>query len=138
MKKYQDIITGYLRNHQEHRISATDIFNMMKENSLDVNKTTVYRNLDKLEAEGKLQKYKLPEAHVSYYRYIDDQKDCRDHLHMQCARCGRIFHLNCDFMDEIRNHLQTEHGFLLDCNESLLVGYCKECQKELAHEKDSH
>lgn len=138
MKKYQDLITQYLRAHQQHCITAADIMNMMKENGLSVNKTTVYRNLDKLEAEGSLIKYKLPRSHVSYYRYASENDECSHHLHMQCLRCGRVFHLDCDFMDDIRTHLQKEHGFQLNCHDSLLVGYCADCQKELAHEKDSH
>ncbi len=131
MKKYKDIITDYLKNHEEHRIKAIDIYNMMREEDCNVNKTTVYRNLDKLEAEGVLKKYKLADENVSYYRYVDRQAHCDTHLHMQCKCCGKIFHLNCDFMDEIKHHLLAEHGFLLDCSDSLLVGYCADCQKEM-------
>ncbi len=130
MKKYKDIITSYLKNHEEHRIAAADIYEHLREHECDVNKTTVYRNLDKLEAEGVLKKYKLPDEAISYYRYVDPS--CNHHLHMQCKRCGKIFHLNCEFMDEITEHLLKDHGFLLDCSDSLLVGLCEDCRKEMS------
>ena len=33
------------------------------------------------------------------------------HLHLKCVQCGRIYHLDCHFMDEVRAHLMAEHGF---------------------------
>ena len=48
-------------------------------------------------------------------------------LHLKCVRCGRIYHLDCHFMDEVRAHLMAEHGFTLQCEGSVLYGLCRSC-----------
>ena len=59
-----------------------------------------------------------------------------EHLHLKCTRCGRLFHLDCDFMDELRQHLLEEHGFLLQCSGDLLHGLCQECAAKEGSEKE--
>ena len=46
---------------------------------------------------------------------------------LKCVRCGRIYHLDCHFMDEVRAHLMAEHGFTLQCEGSVLYGLCRSC-----------
>ena len=47
-----------------------------------------------------------------------------------------LFHLDCDFMDELRQHLLEEHGFLLQCSGDLLHGLCQECAAKEGSEKE--
>ena len=61
------------------------------------------------------------------FQYVDEGRHCREHLHLKCVRCGRIYHLDCHFMDEVRAHLMAEHGFTLQCEGSVLYGMCRSC-----------
>jgi Fe2+ or Zn2+ uptake regulation protein len=56
------------------------------------------------------------------FQYIEDGHHCEEHLHLQCIKCGRIFHLECEFMDEIAAHIQSEHGFFIECKRSIIYG----------------
>ena len=38
--------------------------------------------------------------------------------------------MDCDFMDEVREHLMRGHGFALQCEGTVLYGYCEACRKE--------
>lgn len=40
------------------------------------------------------------------------------------------FELDCGFMDEIAEHIQKDHGFQLQCKNSILYGICKDCRQE--------
>ena len=62
--------------------------------------------------------------------YLEDGHHCEQHLHLQCTKCGRIFHLECDFMGEIAMHIQREHGFYIECKKSIIYGICKDCVKK--------
>ena len=64
------------------------------------------------------------------FQYIEDGHHCEQHLHLQCTKCGRIFHLECDFMGEIATHIQREHGFYIECKKSIIYGICKDCVKK--------
>ena len=109
-----------------------------EENGKQVNLATIYRNLDKMTDEGILLKYKTAKDEHAVYQYTDGHPECHEHLHLQCVRCGRVIHLDCGFMKDIRAHLEEHHGFALECSSSVLYGMCREC-KEMesgSHEKN--
>ena len=56
--------------------------------------------------------------------------DNEEHLHLKCVSCGCIIHLECAFMDEIAEHVLKDHGFTLQCKNSIIYGLCRECRKK--------
>ena len=120
----------YFHEHSEERNSAKDISVKMKKDGLVVNLSTVYRNLEKLVEEHVLSFEEIPGMEERKYVLHKPEMECSHHLHMHCVKCGKVFHLNCSFMDEIAHHLNEEHGFVIDCEKSVLMGLCEECRKE--------
>ena len=51
---------------------------------------------------------------------------------IKCIKCGKIVHLDCDFMDELKEHLYRDHGFRLQCSGDMLHGICQDCEKKEA------
>lgn len=117
----------YLRQHSEHSFSAYDVNDYMQANGIQVNLTTIYRNLDKLTECGEIMKYKTAEDECCRYQCTKPHAHCGAHIHMQCRQCGKIFHLECQFMQELERHLDEHHRFKLECPGSVLVGLCSEC-----------
>ena len=82
-------------------------------------------------------KYVADKGEKAVFQYVDEGRHCREHLHLKCVQCGRIYHLDCHFMDEVRAHLMAEHGFTLQCEGSVLYGLCRHCaQKEEQSDSD--
>lgn len=138
-KKYHtrsgDAIRAYLDTHKEHSFSAYDVNEYMQEKGIQVNLTTIYRNLDKLTESGEIMKYKTAGDEFCRYQCAKPHANCSEHLHMQCRVCGRILHMECHFMGEIVKHLYDHHKFRLECSGSVMMGVCAECQeKELAQQ----
>lgn len=133
--KYRDWLQKYFEEHSSEKVRAKDIYERMKEDGFSVNLTTIYRNLDRLAKENVLQEHKTGSDDEKFYQYLQPDMGCASHLHLLCSRCGKIIHLNCGFMNEISEHLMEEHGFQIDCRESMLVGLCKKCRMELAMKK---
>ena len=77
-----------------------------------------------------LRKSTDPESKCVVYQYIDKQNDCENHLHMMCSRCGRIFHLGCDFMSKVSEHIFTHHDFTVDNSRTEIIGICGKCADE--------
>ena len=90
--------------------------------------TTIYRYLDRLEKDGTVIRYVSGQGSQAAYQYVEQGKGCCDHLHLQCVKCGRIYHLDCAFMKEISEHIEKDHGFELQCRNSVLYGICKDCK----------
>ena len=115
--------------HNEKQISAADIKRHLEEKEISVNTTTIYRFLDKLCAENIIIKYSDVNSDKAVYQYAGEQGNCREHLHLKCIKCGKVMHLDCGFMDELRKHIMAEHHFQLQCSGDLLHGLCEECTK---------
>lgn len=128
--KVKTWLLDYLEGHTEERNSARELYTKMKEDGLVVNLSTVYRNLEKLTDEHVLSYEQIPGNEEKQYVYHKPDMACDHHLHMHCIKCGRVFHLNCGFMDDIEKHLYSEHHFVLDCEKSVLMGICEDCRKE--------
>lgn len=128
--QYKSWILNYFEQHDDEIISASDILAKMREDGLSINQTTVYRNLERLECAGQIQGHRLNSKDEKYYQFMRSGNDCPHHLHLYCRNCGRVIHLNCEFMKSIQKHLLEDHGFTLDCGDSVLVGLCEECRKK--------
>ena len=130
ISKYRTWMMEYFLAHKDECLAAGDIYVAMRNAGMALNLTTVYRNLDRLEDEGHIVKQKDPQDEEAVYRYVDKQMACDRHLHLYCEKCGRVIHLNCDFMHEISSHLMQEHGFVIDCGSSMLRGICAACRRK--------
>lgn len=128
--KTRQMILDYLKKQQAVTVSVADIEDYLKKKEMKVNTTTVYRYLDKLCAEHIIIKYPDLKSDKAVYQFAGEEKKCAEHLHLKCTKCGKIFHLDCDFMDEFKEHLFDEHGFRLQCSGDMLHGICKECEEK--------
>lgn len=128
--QYRSWILNYFEKHGDDMIPASEVFSEMRKEGLSINQATVYRNLDRLEENGKIRGHKLNRKEEKFYQYLEPGHDCSHHLHLYCKRCGKVIHLDCSFMNEIEDHLMKEHGFLLDCSDSVLVGLCETCREK--------
>lgn len=123
-------ILDFLKHNSERTVTVADVDRHLKENESEVNLTTIYRYLDKLEKEGTVIKYVAEKGGQTAYQYVESGHQCDEHLHLKCVECGSIIHLECDFMSEIAEHVLKDHGFRLQCKKSILYGTCKACQEK--------
>ena len=83
-----------------------------------------------LEPKGIVNKYFVGENASACFELIkegDHQKErC---YHCRCEQCGKLIHLHCEELDDINQHLESEHGFLVNPFRTVFYGVCAECQK---------
>ena len=92
--------------------------------------SSVYRHLSELCEQDFVRKFRDEATAKIRYQYVGDDCDCRNHFHAKCMICGKIEHLDCGDSLEFAAHLLQEHGFRIDCGQSLLYGVCAACRKE--------
>ncbi|MCI2046494.1 MAG: transcriptional repressor [Faecalibacterium sp.] len=127
--KTRQLILNYLMDNREHAVSAANILEHLQNEGAAPSPTTVYRYLERLAGEGRVMKYVADKGEQAVFQYVGDSAHCREHLHLKCVKCGQIYHLDCGFMDEVRAHLSAQHGFLLQCEGSMLYGTCSRCRQ---------
>lgn len=129
--KNRRVILDYLKENHAVMVSVQDILGFLKENGIIVNRSTVYRYLNQLCADGFIMKYVDNVEGKTVFQYVEGQHACSGHIHLKCVKCNSIIHLECEFMEEIQEHLKKEHQFNLQCEGSVLYGICNHCKNKM-------
>ena len=122
-------LLAFLSAHADEQFTVEQLLAAMGDEA--PGRSTVYRALDQSVEEGTVRRF-APESGGSAAYQAMDPGHCDAHLHLKCVQCGRIYHLDCHFMDEVRAHLMAEHGFTLQCEGSVLYGLCRHCAQNAA------
>ena len=122
--KARGLILDYLKNNADKRFTAGEIFEYIKTEDEGVNRTTIYRNLDRMCEQGSLMKYKEPNQDAWFYQYSDSHQHCNEHMHAQCSECGKIFHLESEFVEDFEKNLQSVYGLNLSADKTIIIGRC--------------
>ncbi|QMU64060.1 MAG: transcriptional regulator [Flavobacteriaceae bacterium] len=121
IRKTQSV--AMLLNEFQNETSAISVIELIKRLNSKVNKTTIYRVLDKLEDDGVLHSF-LGTNGIKWYAKC---KDCSKfehtdiHPHFQCVDCGKIDCLSVEVhIPEIPNREVT-------ASQILIQGKCEMC-----------
>lgn len=126
--KTTDLISQFIRDNQETGFTAGELSEFLKMNGMIVNKTTVYRNLDKLTASGELFKQKSHIADGFIYQATNKDRHCEEHIHFQCCKCGSVIHLSDEKTAAYLDSISKKLGLEIDLHLSSLSGYCNKCR----------
>lgn len=119
--KQRTLILDTLVNSKKP-LSADDIYEVIKKD-LNVDLSTIYRNLNSLEEEGVLLRTTL--ENTSYY-----QINSRSHKHfITCTECHKKFTIDHCPVHELEGIIEKETGFILNSHNFEFSGICPECQK---------
>ena len=126
--KQREKILQCLNQNPDRHLNVDEIVELLRLNGESVGKTTVYRYIDKLCTEGLVRKYFLPEGDGACYQLCD--KNCKQHFHLKCVDCGELIHTECDFLAGVAEHVNAEHGFVIDPGLTVLYGFCEHCNSK--------
>ncbi len=120
------LLTEYLSQHPDEKLSVKQIAAALAGEGISL--SAVYRNLSALENSGMVKKCGIKGGREVFYQYMDIQQ-CREHLHLSCKKCGKIFHLNTKDSDAFVNVIAGSEGFVVDKVKTIIYGTCRECQE---------
>lgn len=128
--KARNFILNFLENNAQKTVSVSEVMDFLHSKDISVNTTTVYRFLNKLNSQKKVIKVTDKKGKRATYQLIGQKKSCNEHIHIQCVSCGKLEHIECEFMKQIREHILEEHGFQIKCEGSVLYGICSDCKNK--------
>ncbi len=120
-------LLAFMESHADRQYSVEEIYAAMTEDGDNVGKSSLYRLLEALCAEGILRKFREKEQSAAAFQYVGNDADCGQHLHLKCDKCGRLIHLECSMSRELVAHILDEHGFRIDSKRSVIWGLCRQC-----------
>ena len=129
--KQRDRLISYLETVPGQHITAGDVCEAFRQDGAPIGQSTVYRQLESLVGEGILNKYIIDEKSPACFEYVrsSSHEGPGTCFHCKCEQCGRLIHLHCEELEEIRSHLLGEHGFRLDPRRTVFYGLCEACQQ---------
>ena len=122
----RNLLLSFLKDNPDKKFSAKEIEKALAHEN--ISRSAVYRNLADLEADGKVKRYSKTGSRETFFQYYDLQC-CRNHIHLSCIKCGKIFHLENQIADNLVNNLADQEGFEINKGETTLYGICKDCKE---------
>ena len=134
-------VLEYLKSVKGQHVTAAEVYEHLaglkecgggaastRNSGRKIGQATVYRQLERLVEEGFADKYIIDQNTPACFEYIDHE-ECGEGLcvHGKCLKCGKLFHLHCDELRELREHLEEHHGFIPDFRHTVIYGLCEEC-----------
>lgn len=127
--KQRAAILKYMSEHKDCHVTVNQINDYFAESGTQVGVTTIYRHLEKLLEQGFVRKYNINGTTSACFQYAKQDKKCREHFHLMCEKCGCLIHLECSHLDEISEHIFSEHGFKVNPFRTVFYGECQSCLK---------
>ena len=121
----RNILLTYLQTNPDTVFSAKQIAQSLADKN--ISRSAVYRNLAQLESEQKIKRVVKNGSRETYYQFYDTTA-CRNHIHLSCTKCGKIFHMAGNDADRLSQMLDGNEGFELNKSETVIYGLCKECK----------
>ena len=108
-----------------HHATAEDITRVVRAKHPEVNVSTIYRNLEALEALGEVTHTHIDGRVTRWHR-----SGVERHGHLVCRVCGREEEVALATLEPLARRLKSEHGFRADLAHSAVLGTCKDCGPE--------
>ena len=134
--RQRDEIIAYLESTQGQHVTAKSVHTALAEAGSGIGAATVYRQLVRLEEEGLVRRYTLGQGEAACYEYVGDASACKKEscFHCLCTECGKLYHMECEHLAGIAEHLSSEHAFRIDPSRTVFYGICDACsEKDASH-----
>lgn len=125
LPKYRKQVLGYFAS-LEHPVSVEELMRGLRNQGVDIHVATLYRNLDILVRDRKLEVHRL--NGIKMYTLSSE------HTHyLECVRCKTAFTLGSHDkvleknLEEIESFLTKKHDFTNLHHNLKFEGLCKEC-----------
>lgn len=123
-------VQAFLQDHASRYLSVDGIYAMLREQGVEVGRTTVYRTLEAFVGEGLVSKATMPDGGESRYRLVEPGHEEAGRL--VCLDCGRVISIDCAAFQEFSRHVRSDHDFDVDLARTVLYGRCSACRTGVA------
>ena len=100
--------------------TAREVYEEVQKTLPNISLGTVYRNLDALNASGKVLSISVGSGTTHF------DGDNSDHIHLYCKKCGKITDLRFDGVE--LNALTEKRGFKAENMVCVISGICSDCK----------
>ncbi len=126
MTPLKELLIQFFLDNQTRHIPSKELQEHVTKNLPDVDRTSIYRNIEKLIGIDLIQELDLPKTGKAY-QFIFDSKV---HHYYICKGCGEIKKGDQKLFSRIEKALKDIHDFSKAKMSIVFYGYCSDCEKE--------
>lgn len=126
--RQRERIASLMRSHGDGYLTVDQVCDLLRQNGDAVGRTTVYRTLERLVADGQMTKVAGIRGDAAQYRVLAEGEATGSMGQMRCVRCGRALPLDCEMLSAFAEHVLHEHGFAIDQRRTVIYGLCADCR----------
>lgn len=108
-----------------HPLSAEEIYSKLKENSISINLSSIYKILDSLSNKSVISKCILGDNNKTSY----EMSTSEHRHHLICKNCKEVFPINDCPLCVYEQHIRDDMDFDVTEHRLEIYGYCKSCKK---------
>ena len=120
------IVTAFFEKNRDSHYTIDSAIDELHKEGYDIAKSSLYRTVGNLCRTGILKRFEADGIDSFVYQYSNFDTMCEMHFHLKCSRCGKLIHLECPQMNDIKKHIFNEHGFTIGGG-NIIYGLCKSC-----------
>ena len=118
---------AFLQSQPDRKFTARQMADSLQGDGISL--SAVYRNIAKLVEEGFAERSIQEGSRDIFYQYVG-HRACNECIHLECTKCGRIFHMDSAAAEQMINSLLHADEFSIDKKKTVLHGACKSCRRE--------
>jgi len=107
----------------EGHLTADDIYGRVRDRYPRINRSTVYRTLELMKRLGQVDETDFGSDRL-YYHHAEKGH----HHHLICQRCGRVFDVEEEIVEPLREILIRKYNFMPDIRHLAIFGHCLTCK----------
>ena len=130
--KQQSAIRKCIEEQKEGYVTVNDISEYLKKQGCQVGITTIYRHLEKMEEQGIVTRLNVEGQHGACFKYVNPSEE--GGFYIKCEDCGAVSRMECHHLQDIYNHINSDHHFSINPKKTVFYGVCDKCSKE--HNKE--
>jgi Fur family transcriptional regulator, ferric uptake regulator len=105
----------------DRHLTAEDLTSAVQRRLPDVHPSTIYRNLEELQALGVIDHSHLGHGPATYLLAS------RSHAHFVCDQCGKQIEASDELFLELTRKAKRQLGFIVDPHHFAILGRCADC-----------
>lgn len=125
MTSSKEVLIQFFLDNQNRHIPFKELQDHLNKNLPDVDRTTIYRNIEKFISLGVIQELDLP-TKGKVYQYVFDKKV---HHYYICKSCGKTNKGDEELFQKIEKALKDIHDFSKANLSILFYGLCSKCER---------
>jgi Fur family ferric uptake transcriptional regulator len=126
----KELLIQFFLDNQNRHIPSKELQEYVARHLPEVDRTTIYRNIEKLISLDLIQELELPKPGKAY-QFIYDSNI---HHYYICKGCGDIKKGDQKLFSRIEKALKDIHGFSKAHLSVVFYGYCSDCEREKSRE----